>query len=148
MFTEEEIKERDLFLSLSQEDKEKYLEKYDVVILDMQTNDDNSLRMECDFSPRFHGLIENQRNDGETFEDATSRFVTNALCGLEKDIERDITIEELEIEGVLESIIDEFEINKKIIYHIIRDGKRVAVLVPYGSEYIQCQCSKEDNYGC
>ena len=46
-------------------------------------------------------------------------------------IEKEIDISELEKDGVLESIFDEFEINKNIIYYILKENKRICVLIPY-----------------
>ena len=74
-----DIKERDHFLSLSEEEKQKYLKDHHMVILDEKNDGDGSVLWTVEFCDMIVDRIEKSRREGESLDEASSRFVTEAL---------------------------------------------------------------------
>ena len=132
MLTSEGIRIRDKYLSLSEEDKEKFLAKKHFIILNEGESEDGKTDWEVEMSSKLINTIKSTVKENESFDEATSRFISDALEHMVKMfVEKEINIEELEKEGILESILDEFELNQFMVYHILRDGERIAKMIPY-----------------
>ncbi len=73
-----DIQERDHYLSLSPKDKKKYLKDHLIVILDERKEGDTWV-WEVDLSDKMTKVIKENQKDDESFNDAGSRFINEAL---------------------------------------------------------------------
>jgi hypothetical protein len=86
--TVEEQKEVDHYLTLSQEEKDSYLEENGVIILESSDEEDGIVKWTLDMKPEYHKALMSIANEGESIEDVLPRilkdFVENAKIENEK----------------------------------------------------------------